>query len=237
LDSNASASPGQLSTSTPGNFTYTVTAASGDGQIATKSIDYTVAAAPSASIAAPAGGGTYAVGQVVPTSFACSDGAHGPGISSCLDSDASASPGRLNTSTAGPHTYTVTATSKDGQTRFVPIEYFVTYRLAFLSPARGSNESLGHRIRIKVAVMDADGTRIADATAARLASSCRITVLAAGAQTLAPHCMRYQAGSHRFLYRWKPGSSGSGPERLTVRMSYAHTTKTTSASEDITLVR
>jgi hypothetical protein len=123
---------GHLDTSTLGPHSYTVTATSGDGQTDTATVSYTVVPPPSASITSPATDGTFALGQSVPTTFLCSEGAGGPGLASCDDSTgthtATGGSGQLDTSTPGTHTYTVTATSKDGKIGVQSIIYNVTPR-------------------------------------------------------------------------------------------------------------
>ena len=122
----SSSGTGALNTSTPGTYTYTVTTASSDGGRTTASIGYVVVGPPSATIISPASGGTYTVGQVVPTAFSCTEATGGQGISACVDSNgATAGAGQLSTSIPGTGSYTVTATSQDGETGSQTITYTV----------------------------------------------------------------------------------------------------------------
>jgi hypothetical protein len=117
---------GTLNTSTPGAHTYTVVAISKDGQIGTATITYTVIGPPTATIFAPGNNGRYLQNQVVATTFACNEAFGGTGIKSCTDSGGKNAPhGTLSTSTLGVHTYTVIATSLDGQTGSATITYTV----------------------------------------------------------------------------------------------------------------
>lgn len=88
-------------------------------------LSFTVAA-PVATIAAPTDGGTYGLGESVPTSFSC-DTVPSGGPVICVDSAGrTGGSGFLDTATAGSHTYTVTATNEVGGMATRTLSYTVT---------------------------------------------------------------------------------------------------------------
>lgn len=113
------------------SFAYRLADATGD--YATAQVTLTVAVPPTAEISEPVAGGTYVAGQSVWTAFSCSEGAGGIGMSSCTDSNGiktgTGGFGHLDTSTVGPHTYTVAALSKDGLSGSTSIDYTVTPKI------------------------------------------------------------------------------------------------------------
>jgi len=104
-----------IDTSTPGSHTFTVTARSGDGLSSSSSVTYTVAAPPRIWLPLPSNGAVFTLGQLVRSYYLCADGSGGPGLKSCVDQNGQPAGAALDTSTLGPHNFTVTATSQDGQ--------------------------------------------------------------------------------------------------------------------------
>jgi hypothetical protein len=124
-----------------GTYTVTVVISTTAGTTQTVTESITAAGPPTASISSPANEQTYSLGEVVPTAFSCVEGTDGPGVASCVDSNGSTSGGgQLTTTTPGTYTYTVTATSSDGQTGMAAISYTVAGTgpiVSGLSPDQG----------------------------------------------------------------------------------------------------
>ena len=157
---------GALGTAALGPHTYTVTATSSDGESTSTPLAYTVAAPPTATVSAPAGGTTYAVGQAVATRFSCADGSYGPGIQSCTPSFGAAgsptatSTGALNTAAPGLFSYTVTATSSDGQSATsTPLQYSVAQppTATIAAPASGGAYTVGQNVTTSFSCADGAG--------------------------------------------------------------------------------
>lgn len=113
----------------------TSTGAGPDPGEAQVSLSYTVPGAPSVHIATPGAGASYQQGQVMATSFACTEGHDGPGIARCHDAAGRPSGSALDTATLGTHTFTATAVSRDGlTTTSAPVTYTVVTAVPPTSP-------------------------------------------------------------------------------------------------------
>jgi hypothetical protein len=124
-DQDGRPSGASVDTSTPGARTFTVTARSADGRSSSSSVSYKVAAPPVIWAPLPANGEIFTLGQAVHSWYLCADGTGGPGIKSCVDQNGQPYGAAVDTSTLGTHTFTVTATSQDGQTNSVTNTYRV----------------------------------------------------------------------------------------------------------------
>ena len=114
-----------IDTSVLGPQAFSVTATDRAGNSVTVTHDYTVVdrTDPSVTITTPADGASFAQGAVVNADFACADEVGGSGLASCVGPVADGSP--IDTSTVGPHTFSVTATDSSANTATVTHNYTV----------------------------------------------------------------------------------------------------------------
>jgi hypothetical protein len=105
------------------------------------------------------------------------------------------------------------------------IHYTVEYQiLRFFPPVPGSKLKTGQTVPVKIALADANGTRISDADGTALASACRVRV-SVTPNILVPQCMKYDPSADQFLFNWKV--SGGGPAMLNAIVGYPSTDVTT----------
>jgi hypothetical protein len=199
---------GSLDVSYTGTRNYSVTAVSLDGQSATSTISVTVGAEPGSpyppyeTVQSPGEGMTYARGAQVDADYTCTEGTAGPGISSCAGAVGSGSP--INTAQAGVHTFTVTATSRDGQSTTSVITYTVVVPAARI--ALGRTTVLTSGTTTATVRLEAPGRLVA-----------RLTV--PPGQRTAPALLRGRRGAPLTLARITKTVSVAGTATLTLRPS------------------
>jgi hypothetical protein len=103
---------------------------------------------PTVSITSPADGTRVAQGADVPVAFSCADEAGGSGLASCVGSTPNG--GKLDTSTLGPVTLTVTARDKAGNetvaTSTVTVEDRTDPTVTLTTPAEGAVYERGQHV-------------------------------------------------------------------------------------------
>jgi hypothetical protein len=105
---------------------------------------------PSATISSPHPSAIYGLGQTVDASYSCAEASGGPGMAACTGNAANGSP--INTSTLGPHTFSVTALSQDGLSTTVSTGYTVAAPpvVSIKSPADGASYTRGQSVPVTV---------------------------------------------------------------------------------------
>ena len=116
-----------IDTATVGDKQFTVAAADNAGNTDSVTHIYTVVdvTAPTVTLSTPVDGGTYDHHQVVNAAFSCEDDDGGSGIAAgyCVGTVVNGSP--IDTTTLGAHTFTVTATDRQGNESEVTHSYVV----------------------------------------------------------------------------------------------------------------
>jgi len=117
-----------IDTSTPGSHRFTVTATDKASNTSRRTVPYTVTpadkTAPTITITAPSPSVFYAEGATVAASYSCQDEPQGSGLASCEGTVSNGAP--IDTSTAGQHTFQVTATDKARNSSTQTVTYTVT---------------------------------------------------------------------------------------------------------------
>jgi hypothetical protein len=210
-------------------YHYRVVAATANGTGAGADATFTTppGGPPTISMVRPADGATYFRQQVVDASYSWSVGAGGAAISACLGTAANGAP--IDTAHTGSHTFTVSATSSDGQHVSTTVHYSValpnnSFTLSHIRASAGGTMSF---------VVKVPGPGTVD-----VLESARNDNLATVARALPPGPGRFAfarahhaiAGKGRITVVVKPSARGKRlvkhpayPVRLRLQVSYTPT--------------
>ena len=111
-----------IDTSSTGARSFSVTATDADGVSATQTASYTIVSRPQVTITVPAGGATYALGSTATASFVCT-AASPLVIAACTGPVVAGA--KIDTTSVGSHSFTVTATDSNGAAAKRTVSYTV----------------------------------------------------------------------------------------------------------------
>lgn len=178
---------------------------------------------PTISIASPANGATYFLGQSVAASYSCEDEAGGSGLASCVGTVADGE--AIDTASVGAKSFTVTAADNDGNTSSQEVSYSVIYNfMGFGQPVDNlpalNVASAGSSIPVKFSISGYQGMDIfasgypvsgpvaCDATSPGLVNE--------PAGTAGSSSLSYDAAIDQYKYVWKTNRTWRGTCRMLV---------------------
>ena len=161
---------------------------------------------PTITTSSPGDGASIILGSVEDASYSCADTAQGSGIETCAgttpDGDA------MDTSSVGPHTFSVTATDRAGRTTTLKHTYNVVYDFGGVTTPGG--KSSGEAGRTLPVWFSIDGVRdpAAISSISSAASSCDGSSFSAASPITMNGKLTYDGGQFKFL--WKTDKSWAG---------------------------
>jgi len=161
---------------------------------------------PTITMSSPADGTSIILGSTADASYSCADTALGSGIQTCAgttpDADA------IDTSSVGPHTFSVTATDRSGRTTTLRHTYNVVYDFgAVTTPGGKSSSEAGRTIPVWFSLNGvSDPSAISSISSA--ASSCDGTTVSSGSPVTMNGRLTYDGSQFKFL--WKTDKSWAG---------------------------
>lgn len=135
-----------LNTSKVGAYTFTVTATDKAGNTATVTHHYNIAnVSPTITIDSPAANATYQLGDTVTASYSCNEEDYD--IATCTGDVPDGAP--VDTSTAGQHSFAVTATDAEGNEATVTHYYDVAVKPTITLTVPGDGASYGQGTKVQ----------------------------------------------------------------------------------------
>lgn len=150
-----------VNTTTLGQQTFSVSCTDIAGNIATKTVQYTVVdhEPPSVSISSPVNGARYRVGQVIPGNFSCTDEDGPQDILFCTGPVALGSPINTALGAAGSNIFTVNASDKAGNLASKSVQYIVDASppaVTIMVPGDGAKYTQGAAVPADYSCSDPD---------------------------------------------------------------------------------
>jgi hypothetical protein len=177
---------------------------------------------PTVTTSSPADGASIVLGSIAHASYTCTDTAQGSGIETCAGSTLDG--GALDTSSVGPHTFSVTATDRSGRTTTVKHTYNVVYDFGDVGTPGG--KSFGEAGRTIPVWFSLDGVSDPSAISSisSAASSCDGTTVSTSSPITMNGKLTYDGDRFKFL--WKTDKSWGGTCRallISLRDGTTHT--------------
>jgi hypothetical protein len=207
---------GGIDVSGDGVHTIEVRGSDGADALASVAID---ANAPTVTLTTPQNGAVFLAGDSFLVDFSCADA--GSGVASCTGTQAVGA--QLDTS-AGTHTFTVTATDRNGHTTTVTATYQAWPWTGFLDPVNNlpviNLAKAGSAIPVKFQLGGNRGLSIFAAGYPKTqAITCDPNAVVDGVEqtvTAGGSSLQYDAGSNMYTYVWKTDGAWSGTCRQLV---------------------